>query len=314
MAMPPRNLRRRAVFVPHVRIPWEDGIGAIVRPDNLVHRARNADEAWIEEATAKIGEWRAMTRSVYLRWAITINASVLAEQRYRDIPEDQALRTNTLRLFEGRPDQVPLAIWPAREAAEHYAAVTPLIAANGVADLFGALEDVIFDLYEIYLRHNPESLMQGNEYRSLRRTWHHRGDTADADAQWQVAWSERFEAWRRKRAYDGLHRVFLALFDHAGLRRPSIYNLTDVADWARTVEMVAELRHLIVHGAATVSDRLATLSSTPTSMTFDFVAGDPLDVKLHHLQSIECFCDQLLTAINMSLVERAIGPMRRTRV
>ncbi|TIV81765.1 MAG: hypothetical protein E5V66_23470 [Mesorhizobium sp.] len=299
------------MFVPHVRIPWQDGIAAIVQPDNLVHRARNAEETWIEEATGKIGEWRSLTRSVYLRWAITINASTLAEQRYREIPGDQALRTNTLRMVEGRPGQVPLTIWPAREAAEHYAAVTPLIAAYGAADLFGALEDVVFDLYEIFLRHNPEPLMRGNDYQVLRRTWRQRSDSDDSAKQWQSAWNARFETWRRKRAYDGLHQVLLALFEHAGLQRPSFYQLTDVADWARTLEMVAELRHLIVHGAATVSDRLAALSNTPTSMTFDFVAGEPLDVKLHHLQSIECFCDQLLTAINMSLMERAVGPLRQ---
>jgi hypothetical protein len=311
MAVPPRNLRQRAVFVPHVRIPWQEGIAAIVQPDNLVHRARNADEAWIEEATGKIGEWRSLTRSVYIRWAITINASVLAEQRYRDMPEDQALRTDTLRMREEVPARVPLVTWPAHEAADHYAEVTPLIAAYGAADLFGALEDVIFDLYEIFLRHNPEPLLRGDEFRALRRIWHHRGDNGEAGAQWQAAWNERFDSWRRKRAYDGLHQVLLALFEHAGLQRPSFYRRTDVADWARTLEMVAELRHLIVHGAATVSDRLAALSNTPTSMTFDFVAGQPLDVKLHHLQSIECFCDQLLTAVNMSLVERAIGPLRQ---
>lgn len=63
--------------------------------------------------------------------------------------------------------------------------------------------------------------------------------------------------------------------------------------------------------APRTSDRLAALSNTQTSMTFDFVAGEALDVKLHHLQSIECFCDQQLTAVNMSLLERAIGPLRQ---
>jgi hypothetical protein len=66
LAIPLRNLRQRAVLVPHVRIPWQDGVAAIVQPDNLVHRARNAEEAWIEEATGKIGEWRSLTSSVYI--------------------------------------------------------------------------------------------------------------------------------------------------------------------------------------------------------------------------------------------------------
>jgi hypothetical protein len=297
------------VFVPHFRIPWQDGVAAIVQPNNLVHRARNADEAWIEEATGKIGDWRSLTRSVYIRWAITINASALAEQRYRDMREDQALRTNTLRVVHGHPEQTILAIWPAPEAAGHYATVTPLIAAYGAADLFGALEDVLFDLYEIFLRHNPEPLMRGAEFRDLRRSWHRRGDNPEAAEAWQTAWAARFDLWRRKRAYDGLQNVLVAFYQHAGLQRPSFYRLADVADWARTLEMIAELRHLIVHGAAVVSDRLAALCNTQNSLTFDFEAGQPLDVRLHHLQSVECFCDQLLTAINLSLVERAIGPL-----
>lgn len=308
-AIPLRNLRQRAVFVPHFRIPWQDGVAAIVQPNNLVHRARNADEAWIEEATGKIGDWRSLTRSVYIRWAITINASALAEQRYRDMREDQALRTNTLRVVHGHPEQTILAIWPAPEAAGHYATVTPLIAAYGAADLFGALEDVLFDLYEIFLRHNPEPLMRGAEFRDLRRSWHRRGDNPEAAEAWQTAWAARFDLWRRKRAYDGLQNVLVAFYQHAGLQRPSFYRLADVADWARTLEMIAELRHLIVHGAAVVSDRLAALCNTQNSLTFDFEAGQPLDVRLHHLQSVECFCDQLLTAINLSLVERAIGPL-----
>jgi hypothetical protein len=49
------------------------------------------------------------------------------------------LRTNTLRIAGGLPQQVPLAIWPAPEAADRYTQTTPLTAAYGVADLFGAL-------------------------------------------------------------------------------------------------------------------------------------------------------------------------------
>lgn len=312
-AAPFRNLRQRAVFVPHRRIPWQDGVATILQPDNLVHRARNAEEAWIEEATGKVGDWRSLTRSVYIRWAITINASALAEQRYREMPEDKALRTNTLRVVLGEPQQAVLAVWPALEAANHYATVTPLIAAYGIADLFGALEDVLFDLYAIFLRYNPEPLIRGAEFRDLRRLWHRRDESPEAAKAWQTAWAARFDIWRRKRAYDGLPNVLVAFYHHAGLRRPSRYRLTDVEDWARTLEMIGELRHLIVHGASVVSERLAELSNTPNSLTFDFVAGQPLDAKLHHLQSVECFCDQLLTAINLSLVERAIGPLPGNR-
>ena len=74
--------------------------------------------------------------------------------------------------------------------------------------------------------------------------------------------------------------------------------------------MIALLRHHIVHGMPTVTAELANLSNRPTSLTFDFTEGAPLKVALHHLQSVECFIDQLLSAVNLSLLEKAIGPLR----
>lgn len=304
----PKNLRARATFVPHVRVPSKDFRAANISPTNIVIPASSPEEAWIAESTAKIGDWRSLTISVYLRWAITINASVRAEQRYRETPKDQALQTTTLRVINGRPEQSVIAVWPAPEAAENYAKTTPLISAYGVTDLFGCLEDVIFDLYEIFLRHNPLQILSGPEFRKHRFLWHHRNDDTAASSAWNAAWAERYGKWRRNKAYDGLHNVLRAFFNHAGLRRPSFYDQTDIEDWCRTLEMIAELRNLIVHGAATVSTRLRELSGTRTSLTFDFQSDAELDVQLHHLQSIECFCDQLLTAINISLVEHSMRP------
>ena len=306
--MLPPNLRARANFVDHVRVGWREWDGTDLKANNMIYKATGAHDVWIEEATGQIGDWRSLTRGVYLRWAITINASVLAEERYRAMPSDQALYTNALRVERGTPQQVPLVIWPAPDAADHYRQTTPLIAAYGVADLFGALEDVIFAFYEIVLRHNPLPIIKGTEFQNLRRIWRERDSSAQAEETWRTAWNDRYDKWRRKKAYDGLHAVLQALFTHAGLQRPSSYQYTHISDWCRTLEMIGELRHHVIHGAAVVSDKLGNLSNTQTSLTFDFVAGAALDVKLHHLQSVECFCDQLLTAINLSLMEKAIGP------
>ena len=79
--------------------------------------------------------------------------------------------------------------------------------------------------------------------------------------------------------------------------------------WAKTLEMIALLRHHIVHGMPTVTAELANLSNRPTSLTFNFKEGAPLKVELHHLQSVECFVDQLLNALNLSLLEKAYGTL-----
>jgi len=178
-----------------------------------------------------------------------------------------------------------------------------LLCSHAIVDLYGALEDIIVDFYEIVLRHNPLTILPGKDFKAARRLWQSRSGSDSAQAAWSAAWSKRFEQWRRKRLYDGLDAVFLALFRNAGLRRPSGYTLTDESDWARNVRMIAELRHHIVHGAAVVSDRLGRLRS---GVFNGFAAGEPLEVHLYHLQTVECFCDQLLTALNISLVETMI--------
>jgi hypothetical protein len=58
--------------------------------------------------------------------------------------------------------------------------------------------------------------------------------------------------------------------------------------------MIGLLRHYVIHGAAIVSESLGRLSNTSSSLTFDFVADTELAVKMHHLQSVECFCDRIL--------------------
>lgn len=306
------NLRHRAVLAPHTYLVGELGSVHPEEVTNLIHRARNPGEAWIEEATRHIGEWRALSRSTYLRWAITINACEVAESCYRSIGAEMGLRTNTLRVIDGRPEQVPLAIWPGPQAADHYTSTKLLIAAYGVGDLYGAIEDILFEFAEIYYHHNPQNLMQGKEpeLKALRRLWDHRNDDPAATAAWASAWAARFDNWRRQKVYDGLPRLLRNLFSAAALKKPSSYQQTTVDTWADTLGMIALLRYHIVHGMPTVTAELANLSNRPTSLTFDFIEGAPLKVQLHHLQSVECFVDQLLTALNVSLIEKVMGPLR----
>jgi hypothetical protein len=73
--------------------------------------------------------------------------------------------------------------------------------------------------------------------------------------------------------------------------------------------MIALVRNALVHGASVVSEELAAACAKPYRGTFDFQLGAPLVIQLYHLQGVEFFCEQLLTAINMSLVERVHGPV-----
>src|SRR4051794_29969636 len=88
----------------------------------------------------------------------SINACELAERSYQGMP-DPGLPTKTLRVVKGDPEQVLLAMWPGPEAARHYESTKLLIAAYGISDLYGAIEDILFEFAEIYYRHHPRDLI-----------------------------------------------------------------------------------------------------------------------------------------------------------
>lgn len=296
------SIRNRMSFAPQKKIEWRDHDGQGIQ--NWIHRSDKSEEKWIEETTERIGTWRDISRSVYLRWAITINAMYVSAEHYSKLPQDGRLRTDTLRIPGGSPIKVPLAMWTGPEASQRYVESRELISAYGFADMYGVIEDITFDAYEIFLRHNPGSLIGGKDYKALRRLYAGRSTRPDA---WTSAWSKRFEDWRRKRVYDGLHRVALSYWRDAGLRKPSTYQHTDVSDWMDTIKMFGVLRNHITHSAPSVTLELSESCKIKGSMGFDFREKNALQVELIHLMSIECFVDQYLSALNLSLLELIHG-------
>ena len=57
----------------------------------------------------------------------------------------------------------------------------------------------------------------------------------------------------------------------------------------------------------TVTQELEESCKIKGNMGFNFSAGAELKVELFHLMAIECFIDQYLTALNMSLLELVYG-------
>lgn len=298
------SIRRRAGFTEHIKASFLE-----VRPEeaaNIILPKSETYPGWISDITGQIGEWRSYIRDVYLRWAITINAMHLATDHWKGRSDDVALQTVSLRTDkEGCGSPVPIAVWPASVAVKNYQKATPLLSAYGVCDLFGAFEEVIFDMYAVYLNDTPEEIIKGEEYRDLRRLYRRRSEDEEAQKKWEEAWVERLTKWRRKRLYDGLHNVLKAFFEKTGLKRPSSFKHTDIDDWCRTIEAIGELRNCVTHGMGTVTPRLAELTGRLPGDAFRFKEGDALEVHLRHLMFVECFSDQLLTAINVACIEKA---------
>lgn len=307
-------------LVGHRVVSVSDQISGSLPPiNNIIVKATKLDEQWIEDATRQIGPWRAKLRSTYIRWALAINGLDVAAKKYDD-PQWQ--KSKAFTVSSARPDgsgvdssgrlqltSTVIVQWPGNVAADAHRKTAPMLAAFGVIDLYANLEEVIFSLYRIYNHHHPDDLIKGDEFKALRRLRREAlADSAKLPA-WESAWKERAEKWQRNRIYDGLGKVFKAFCATSGIKAPSAYKLSSVETWAGTIELVALLRNSLVHGATTVSEELEIACKKPYAMGFQFQKGQPLEIQLRHLQTVDFFGEQLLDALNLSLLELAKGPV-----
>lgn len=296
-------MRDKPDFIGHKKFSLENIHQDAAPPiNNFIVEPISDDDLWIKETTEKIGDWRAYFRSTYIRWALALNGLHIAKNRYESkIKEPVGFTIASLRA-DGLEN---IALWDMGTTAKNYGETIPMMAAWGLIDLFSCIEEFVFEFYRIFLSQHPDHIIRGQEFSDLRRLRREAPDSEEKSQQWEHALSERLDSWQRKRLYDGLSNVFLSYTSVAGLKTPSTYTLSTVETWGETIKGIGELRNCFTHGVETVTKELADFSAKPHSMFFDFKEGEPLQVELRHLQSVECFLDQLLTAINLSLIERA---------
>lgn len=296
-------MRDKPDFIGHQKFSLENIHQDAPPPiNNFIVEPKSDEDAWIKTTTEKIGDWRAYFRSTYIRWALALNGLHVAKDRYDSKKGEpvgftvDSLRANGLE---------NIAFWDMETAAKNHGETIPMMAAWGLTDLYSCIEEFVFELYRIYLTQHPDSIIRGLDFSDLRRIRREASDSAEKNQEWEEALGERLDSWQRKRLYDGLSKVFLSYTNVTNIKTPSIYNQSTVETWAETIKGIGELRNCFTHGVEVVTKDLANFSAKPNSMFFDFKEGDPLNVELRHLQSVECFLDQLLNAINLSLIERA---------
>jgi hypothetical protein len=259
-------------------------------------------------------------RSTYIRWAISINGLEVAAEKYASVtwqrdPNRRFFVTSLRNEDEPRPDGrrqvVPtiIAEWNGPTASKAHRKTMPMLAAFGVIDLYGNLEDFVFDIFKVFLNAHPEHILRGDEFRDLRRLRHEAKRDESKKEAWDKAWKERLERWQRNKLYDGLGKVFRAFCTAAGLKTPSFHKYVTIENWAETIEIIGLVRNGLTHGVTVVTAEIADACKKPHAMTFDFQEGKPLTIRLDHLQGIDYFCEQLLTALNFSLIEKVHGPL-----
>ena len=302
------GLGRNINLIEHVHTAIDDVNAYEHLPDidNLIVSAEKEEDKWIEDTTRLIGDWRSIFRSTYLRWALSINGLHVASEKYsnQDWYNKNSFYVQSIRIGQnGTPEQAKMVTWDGVTAARAHLKTIDMMAAWGLIDLYGCFEEYIFTIYRAYLRYYPESILQGDEFRQLRKLNQMKKQDTSLCLEWENKMKERMDNWQKKRMYDGLDKVFLAYCNITGIKEPSTFKLTNIQRWAEVIKGISLLRNCLIHGVKVVPQELAEYSKKPYSLTFDFVQGNQLKILLHHLQSVELFSNQLLSAINMSLVE-----------
>jgi len=275
--------------------------------NNIVILAKTEDEKWLQESMELIGEWRAIFRSIYIKWALAINGLHVARDRYsqREWQASKQFFVTSFRVdSSGQAQTEQIAVWAGPETVKNHNEVMPYIAKWGIIDLGSALEECIFDLYRVFHWQHTEHLTGGPDFKELRKLRNASANSPEDLAKWQAAFATRLENWQRNAVYKPKRELFLNYCNFAGLKTPSTYKQTTLESWADSLDGVFILRNCLIHPNATVPKELGDFAASKFNTGYDFKTGAPLEATLKHLQCTECFLDQLLTGINLSLVER----------
>ncbi|MDY6994680.1 MAG: hypothetical protein SVR94_19010, partial [Pseudomonadota bacterium] len=231
-----------------------------------------------------------------------INGLHVAHDKYSDSEwkSKNAFKVGCYRVLNNVPSKENLIVWDGDTAAKAHIETVNMIASYGIIDMFSLFEEFVFDFYREYKTEKPELFIKGQENKDIRKLFK---DRENNPAAWEEAWIERLDKWQRKKIYEGLDRVFLGYFSITKLKKPKHYQHTTPETWAETIKGIAILRNCLVHGTTNVPKELAHISQTPHGLGFNFKEGDKIELSTHHLMSIELFADQLLTALNLSLIE-----------
>jgi hypothetical protein len=296
-------MKERVDFVGHKIISSGD-TSAILEANNIIIPAKNESQLWLKETTEHIGEWRAKFRSAYIKWAMCINSIYKAIDRYSedDFKKNNKFYIESFRIQKDSTIRLTkIALWNGDEVADRYLLIIPSMAENGIIEMYGAIEEYIFSIYKIFLNHNPSALLRGPEYSELRKLYRKKDESSELLKEWSAKWEGRLNSWYRKKAYDGIKKIFNSYLEASKLSKGNLeVELSGLAD---SLHVVAYLRNLLVHNEPLVTEELAVLTKQNyCPFPNIFIKDEKLAPDLSTLMGIENMCDSILTVINLSCI------------
>lgn len=305
------NPRGKFDLVGHIRMPdFAKGPAHLGIARNLIIRFdEDSPHKWIEFTLEQLGDWRAELRSTYIRWALAINAVVEAANLYEAKSEAKSEDTMFLVKTLRHTGVATLKSMNFKEAARSHLKTQPMLVAYGFIDMYACLEETILRMFRTYWTHNPAKMLTGRDHSDARALFRESKTDDAARARWQEFWTKRLDKWQQEKIYQGLDRVFIGYINTTGLKGPSVYKETTPETWAQSIKQISLIRNALTHGVMSVTEEIESACNRRWLSNFTFKKGDPLTLRLDHLMAVECFCDALLTALNICMIELVYGPM-----
>lgn len=297
------SLKRDLLFSRENIIPIQSfGFDNLPEINNIIFSTDKEELKWVENCTSKIGGWRSKFRSTYIRWAISINGLHLGQEKYSktEWKSQNKFRIDCYRTKGNTTVKEPLIFWDGDTAAKAHFETVNMIASYGIIDLYSLFEEFIFDFFRTYKFLNPKKFITGTDNKEIRKLYNDRQRNPE---EWESAWKEKLDKWQRKKIYEGIDKTFIGFFNVTNLKKPDNYKVTTPETWAETLKSISILRNCLVHGTTTYPKDLAEISKKPHGLGFNFTEGEKIELNTNHLMAIELFAEQLLNAMNLSLVE-----------
>lgn len=264
---------------------------------HIAFETENEDLRWLEESSNLGLLYHATFHSIFLKWAVAGNGLHVAAEKYNGWKEGQAFRIAGYRCDGKVIVPVSLHEYPGNIASQLHTEAGQILAGWGFCSLYSGIEEMLFLLFKLYYVHDPKNLLQGDEQKPLKALYGKRGDDEASKEAWESAFAERFDQWRLKKGYKGIENNFSNYVDVTKLDS-RFASVVPVENWGKTLNIVSEIRNCFVHGAKTVSPKLAGLCATPEAFGFSFTEGEAFRIDMNDLAILEMFLDEFTSMLN----------------
>jgi len=269
----------------------------------------NSDNDWCFNINELVMDFGGVFHSIFLRWAVTVNGLHVASEKYKSkkfIESGKAFAVQGIRNPKdgSSPNYTNVKVWSGEQASEVHSSSVPMLAAWAFCNMYSCLEEFVFSIFREYLNENPMTICKGPDFIEIRKIYDERNVCEENLFKWNDVWIKRLDSWHRKKIYDGLEKVFTNFILQTKLKIPSFYSGEyDYSHIAKTLRGISLIRNCFIHGVSTVPGELGDFCKGFESTFFEFETGQPFEVTLNELSTLEHFTDTFTQTLNNSLFE-----------